>query len=466
MKYLMIIALLLAPLSSFGAKAQCPRYSVTMTGTAAHMGVSYTERVEAYKVGGGAGYNGRWKVELFEQIITYPWQLGMAMTTNDVHDLGNGIRMQSTCTVGGNVVHCRSVSDTMFLEVINNRVRMERTVPWHGQVTGSTMTWKFHLESPTEPVLSGVIAEGPKEPIELTIVFPADRTRVVYSSQQPPTLELKLRAKTKPEQYAESIEWTLPEMEGVTRRVIQGAPRGSVLDVIYEKMPEDNNQFGKKKVTATLKVGICTATESREVQFFYPRDLKNNPGGQYPNWFYYWKQTPAAKPRGQLVNIEYGGSIYGECIHPSVPAQYTPGAGHATIHVCNLAKLGSQFQNRFPVLSLQPPYHLGWETSRNIDTFAKAVIHEFVHWQCYHNFRYGKSLPAIQAADTDADGLPDTVEPQYGFDPSMRQTHMSTHPELKKIKYDEEWLAYMSMSEIPMGKYNEHDWARPGNQWP
>jgi hypothetical protein len=130
--------------------------------------------------------------------------------------------------------------------------------------------------------------------------------------------------------------------------------------------------------------------------------------------------------------------------------------------VCNLAKLGSQFQNRFPVLSLQPPYHLGWETSRNIDTFAKAVIHEFVHWQCYHNFRYGKSLPAIQAADTDADGLPDTVEPQYGFDPSMRQTHMSTHPELKKIEYDEEWLAYMSMSEIPMGKYNEHDLGKAG----
>jgi hypothetical protein len=43
---------------------------------------------------------------------------------------------------------------------------------------------------------------------------------------------------------------------------------------------------------------------------------------------------------------------------------------------------------------------------------------------------------------------------------------MSTHPELHNIKGDEEWLAYMSMSEIPMGKYNIYDWARPGNQWP
>jgi hypothetical protein len=63
-------------------------------------------------------------------------------------------------------------------------------------------------------------------------------------------------------------------------------------------MPEDNSQFGKKKVTATLKVGTCTATESREVQFFYPPDLKNNPGGQYPNWFYYWKQTRRRSPAG------------------------------------------------------------------------------------------------------------------------------------------------------------------------
>ena len=466
MKQFMIIALLLMPLSVFGAKAQCPRYSVSMEGTIVFMGVAYTERLEAHKVGAGAGYNGRWKVVLFEQTSTYPRPLGVAITTNDVHDLGNGVKMHSTCTAAGNVVHCRSVSDTMFLEVINNQVRMEKTLPWHGKVTGSTMTWKFHLETPTEPVLSGVIAEGSRDPIELSIIIPADRTRIVYSSQQPPTLELKLQAKTKPEQYADSIEWTLPEMEGTTRKIAQGAPRGRILDVVYEKMPEDNSQFGKKKVTATLKVGTCTATETREVQFFFPRDLKNNPGGQYPNWFYYWKQTRAARPRGQLVNIEYGGNTYDQCVHPTVPAQYTPGAGHATIHVCNLARLGAQFQNRFPVLSLQAPYHLGWETSRNIDTFAKAVIHEFVHWQCYHNFRYGKSLPAIQAADSDSDGLPGTVEPQYGFNPNMFQTHMSTHPELHNIKGDEEWLAYTSMSEIPMGKYNEYDWARPGNQWP
>ncbi len=36
------------------------------------MGVSYKERLDAHKVGGGSGYNGRWKVDLFEQIITYP----------------------------------------------------------------------------------------------------------------------------------------------------------------------------------------------------------------------------------------------------------------------------------------------------------------------------------------------------------------------------------------------------------
>jgi hypothetical protein len=328
------------------------------------------------------------------------------------------------------------------------------------------MSWKFHLESPNEPVISGVIAEGPKDSIELTIIEPKEKGRYVYTSLGSPVLELSLRAKTNPEQYADSVEWTVPEIEGANRKVLQGALKGSELDVRYEGMPEENSQFGKKKVTATLRVGACTATETREVQLFYPRDANNNPDGQYPNWFYYWRQTPAARTRGQLVNIEYGGSTYNECVNPSVPAQFTPGAGHATIHICDLSRLGQDFRNRFPVLSLQSPYHFGWETSRHIDTFAKCVIHEFVHWQCYHNFRYGKTLEQINAADTDRDGLPDTAEPQYHFDPNIHQTHMSTHAELQNIGGDEEWLAYTSMSEIPMGKYDKYDWGKPGKNWP
>ncbi len=456
------------PAVLFGATAQCPRYSVTMEGTTVFMGVSYTERVEAHKVGTGAGYNGRWKVDLFEQVITYPRPLEFPIVTNDIHDLGNGVTMRSACAVTGNVITCRSTSDTMFLEVTGGRVRMERTIPWHGSVTGNTMSWKFHLESPTEPVLTGVIAEGPKEPIELTIVEPKDGARYVYGILDP-KLELRLEVRTKPENYADSVTWAVPEMEGVTRTTLQGGLTGKRLDVTYKNLPKDNNQFGRKKVTATLKVGSCTATETREVRFFYPRDAKNNPGGEYYNWFYYWKQTPAAKPFGQTINIEFGGTQFDVCKDFHVPAMFKPAYMYKTIHICDLTqKLGASFDTTFPSVKRSVPKTLTVKEKRttyHIDTFAVIVRHEFIHFNAYHTWREGKTQAQMEAADQDLDGIPDHLEPGMEFQPDKFQTYWGDDPEWKKIGGDEEFLAYEAMYDYKDGTYDEYDWAKPGKNW-
>lgn len=468
-KCMIVVLFVLVPAVVFGATAQCPRYSVSMEGSTVFMGVAYTERVEAHKVGTGNGYNGRWKVDLLEQIITYPRPLEIPISTDDTHDLGNGIAMHSTCVTAGNSITCRSISDTMFLEVASNQVRMEHTAPWHGKVTGNTMTWKFHLESPTEPLLSGVIAEAPKEPIEITIIEPKDKQRYVYSLAGG-TLELSLQAKTVPERYADSVQWTVPEMEGVKRKVLQGTLTGRKLDVLYQDLPAQNGQFGRKKVTATLKAGACTASETREVQFFYPRDAKNNPGGEHYNWFYYWKQTPAARPFGQTINIEFGGTEFDVCKDFHVPAMFKPAYMYKTIHICDLTKkLGAKFGTSFPSVKRSVPKTVTVKNTRttfHIDTFAVIVRHEFVHFNAYHTWREGKTHAQMEAQDKDLDGIPDHLEAGMEFQPDTFQTYWGHDPEWKAIGGDEEFLAYEAMYDYKDGVYDEYDWGKPGKNWP
>lgn len=54
-----------------------------------------------------------------------------------------------------------------------------------------------------------------------------------------------------------------------------------------------------------MKVDGCTVEETKKVLIFYLRDEKNNPQGKYPNWYYYWRQTPAAMPFGQNVRLAF-----------------------------------------------------------------------------------------------------------------------------------------------------------------
>ena len=450
------------PAPADAGSAQCARYQVRLEGTSSIMsGSTYTEILEMHKKGEASGYDGQWQVDRFTQITAYPWQINPPLATVNRVDFGHGNWMTCSAHCAGNVLTNVCSGGQFYLDVNSSRIGLNITGVWIGRIEGDTATIQFVAGSPT---IVGRIHQPEKRNLNLDIIPQDDR--FVFDASIPGVLEMEFEARVNLSQYEDQVQWIIPEIEGSTCVLEPASAQGGKIKVTYKGLPEDNGQFGLKTIQAVVNAEGCRAEDSRQVKVFYSRDAKNNPDGRYPNWFYYWKQTPAARPRGQMVNIEYGGSTYDQCADPTCPAQFTPGAGHATIHVCDLGRLGQDFQNRYPVLSLQPPYHLGWETSRHIDTFARAVIHEFVHWQCYHNFRYGRTLEQMKAADSDRDGLPDTAEPQFHFDPSVFQTHMAAHPELKKIGGDEEWLAYTSMSEIPMGIYNRYDWGKPGSQWP
>lgn len=450
------------------ASLQCPRYSTVLEGTTINMGVVYTERLGVSKVGAGSGYAGRWKVDFFEQIITYPHALGVSVATNDRHELGYGIYMVVGCTAAGATIHCRTTESNMMLESAGGRVRMERTAPWHGRIEGNTMFWKFDRGSPAEPELRGVIAEGSQEPVTLTILEPAPNQKYAFTANTVGALEMKLRAKVVPERYANDIVWSIPDIPGQGRRTTNPDLRGSEVEVIYDGLPESNESFGRKKVTATLTVGACRAEESREVRVFYPREATNNPQGRFPNWFYYWRQTPAARPGGAQITILYGGRFFEYCPDAITGAIFSYRTIQLnTIHVCDLAKFGPEFPVVYPILRRANPGRkfFGYQTSTHIDTFAAAVIHEQVHMNVYQQWKSGKSAEELLSPlfDYDQDGLPNFAEAGLGFDPAKVRTYL---PNFVAVENDEEWLAYETQSAYKNGTHDAHDWARPGKNWP
>jgi hypothetical protein len=143
---------------------------------------------------------------------------------------------------------------------------------------------------------------------------------------------------------------------------------------------------------------------------------------------------------------------------------------YKTIHVCDLSqKLGLNFATTFPQLKRSVPATVTVKTKRttkHIDTFAVIMRHEYTHFNAYHTWREGKTLEQMNAADTDQDGIPDSLEPGMEFDETKFQTYWGNDPEWKKIGGDEEHLAYEAMYDYVDGTYDAYDWGKPGKNWP
>jgi len=344
--------------------------------------------------------------------------------------------------------------------------------PAPGCRPGSTMT--LHLRVSQKPEE----CKGTRS-VELTIVSPEDKSRHVFSdeyllSEHSNKLTLELEARTVPEGYADSIEWTIPEIEGSNRTITPAStspnPKGRKFTVVYKGLPEDNNEFGKKTVRATLKVDSCLIEKTREVQFFYPRDEKNNPEGKYPNWFYYWKQTPAARPFGQNVRIAYQcegiPSDKCKCIHRGVIGQYNPySSGYKTINICNLKTNTwdpDTFYVELPAVKRSVPSTLlgrRFLSYTYIDTFAVDVMHEFTHFNNFHTF-WPEGWK--ESDDRDGDDIPDRLEPAMGFNPEKKQTYWQEID----LGGDEEFLTLEATHDYQPGTFDRYDWAKPGKNWP
>lgn len=339
--------------------------------------------------------------------------------------------------------------------------------PSPGCRPGSTMTLHIKVKQPVvDPCKNGTS-------VELRIVSPHNKEKYVFDDGRN-MIVMGLEAKTVPDHYADSVEWIIPEIKNSYRTITPSSAsytrKGRSLEVIYEGLPEDYNEFGPRTIRATLMVDGCRIEDTKEVQFFYPRDAKNNPEGRYPNWFYYWKQTPAGRPFGQNVRIEYHCTGIPmdkcQCLHHGVIGQYNSYySGHKTVNVCDL-KTNTWDPNTFwvkmPAVKRSNPSTL---LERNffaytyIDTFAVAVMHEFTHFNNYLTFWPDGWK---ENEDTDGDDIPDRLELGMGFSPTTKQTYWREHD----LGDDEEFLTLEATYDYQPGTFDKYDWARPGKNWP
>ena len=421
--------------------------------------------LEMHKVDQSEGYDGQWKVDHLVQVIDCPSGSANIYLPPERLDMPGGMWMICEYHVVHNIIVCDCKDGNFYLDVYKNKIGMKSANIWMGKIKGRHAEYNLHPENPLSFTLAGDIRKPEHRQLDIDIVAPP-YDRFVFDDEYPGVLEMKFRAKVSPSEYEGDVIWEVPKIEGSNMTMDPPSGKGPTLKVRYEGLPSENSQFGLKTVKALVNVGGCMADDSKEVKIFYDRDAKNNPGGDYPNWFYYWKQTPAARPRGQHINVQYGGNTFDMCSQANIPALFKTGSGVATIYVCDLAKLGVKFPTVFPSLSLDPPYYHGLITTTEIDTFAVAVRHEYEHYAIEHNYRGGKSPEAFEPWDKDGDGLPDTMEHKWGFDPTKKQTYLANHPVVKNVEEDEEWLCYMSMLEITPGSLDKYDWACPGKQWP
>ncbi|PKN28498.1 MAG: hypothetical protein CVU64_12940 [Deltaproteobacteria bacterium HGW-Deltaproteobacteria-21] len=461
------------------AKAKCPELSVYLEGTSTFMGAVYKERLTMHRVSGGNGYDGKWLIDEFEQQIDYPWVVSPAIPPSNTRvDMGLGMWMNNfSRQVGPRTVLVTSTAGNYQLDVVGGKVGLAATGRFSGSVTGDEMTFKFDPSSSTEPVLKGrIIRGGRAEDLELSISVMNDihGGKFCYSADTPATLKLVLEARVTPADRASNVEWSLPEIPGSVRIVEPVDSRGPYITVTYKLLPEQNSSFGEKTITARIRSGACKAEDSKKIKIFYPSTAENNLDGRDPNWFYYWGQTPAAKPGGHTVNLVYGGRPFSFCHWEGegtaglfVPEHHQ----HRTFYVCDLTAIGgSTMSNRFPLLSRTQPPNVtgvldGWRISTFIDTFATIAIHENEHIRMYEMWKMGKTNERLRTEDGDEDGVPNDKEEQFGFDPTRKQTWLSTG-ETAKIKYDEEWLCYEAMRSHVPGSLDKHDWSHPGKQWP
>ncbi len=147
----------------------------------------------------------------------------------------------------------------------------------------------------THETISFTFEIGGAPELTVKILDPQPDSDQVFDNAK---LVIEAKAKVEPAKYAKDVEWEVEDIEGSEKTI--EPKKGDKVEISFDGLPEKNDQFGKKKITA--RVG--GKQDQVTVKVFFKRDGKDNPYLLTPNWFYYWKQTRAAS--GHADAIQYG----------------------------------------------------------------------------------------------------------------------------------------------------------------
>lgn len=461
----LVLALSLLPAgASTAVKVSCPRYSVTVQGSSQLMpGYTYTMTMNLHKIGSAAGHDGKWQITQIRQLNTFAHNIyvpvGLVAASQTV-TFAPGVSMDCAGHTTPHEMNNVCTGGNFTVDVSGGKVGVL------GRIVGKTMTIRFDANNPNDPELIGEIMEFAGGEMTLDVVSPGAGQQLAYGPDDPGVVELSLEARVTPSQYANDVDWTIPEIEG--SKATSSGTRGQQVTVRYAGLPAKSAAFGKKTVTARLAVGPCKAEESRDFLVFFPRDATNHPGpAGTPNWFHYWSQTSA-----RVGPAKFGGSS-GKCAsggdYGKLMGYYRNQIFDTAYYLCDLKSFGPDFAFQSVKWDGALPDN---RQLTGIDTFAVASRHENAHYEHFTQWwklhqtadkfedtnQNGIKDASEALLDKDGDEVPDSLEPQHGMDPAKRETLGAGVP-------DEELLCWKAEAAWKEGSANAEDWAAPGKQW-
>ena len=323
-----------------------------------------------------------------------------------------------------------------------------------GKSTGKTTVTAVYLDKTktikSAPLVVHFAAIG--EVIEVNSSSRVAAHEYVFSGKGR-TLEMPLRAKAWLDgaNAGDRLTWEIEERGTALFEKEKAGDEG--VRFVAKALPEKNDAMGPRNATARLEAEGCSCPKKHPVKLFFARDERNNPGGETPNWEYYWSQTSA----GRDFSYSMVGVIPPSWAHkdapPNAAARYD--AAVDTIFIRDvLLKIGCA-----PRPDGVP--------DKGIDCYAVTLRHETHHRQQFLAW-WGEKLADHQIwdpRDPDGDYVPNEVEEEWGCD-WMAQKSCPGLPKhlLKWDITDIETTAYEAGWKWAQKAADKEDWGCPGRQ--
>lgn len=303
-------------------------------------------------------------------------------------------------------------------------------------------------------VITGSAKKEPpekKEPASIKIVTPQKDDQFTFAKGDPGELEIDAEAEVKGDCDADA-SWKVEEING-SKKKFDPETASNAVKISFEGLPGNSSHFGKKKITASA----CGKSDSVVVELFFPPDASNHPGagnGTIPNWFYYWRQTKAAKRYNPAYAPEKIATDGSKAI-----GQYD--------YAADKVFLTDQIMQK----SCAPRAKaLGGKESKGIDCFAETARHETRHqkerWEWWGATNpQALSFYERHKLDFDGDLVPDDVEIKLAGKNCSKWDPTSCDGRPKDSLFDIEMNAYWIGWEWAVGSADSEDWSWCGKQW-
>lgn len=308
-----------------------------------------------------------------------------------------------------------------------------------------------------------------EEEVLLIILWPSPDQAFSFDASNPG--ELRIEAATayvSPAEYADEIVWSINDI-GRTQAEIT-PERGPVVDIVFRGLPDRNDDFGEKRVTAAVR-GVSDSVTIRA--FFDPR-ARNHPGGdREPNWAHYWRQTSG-----------FQGEDFTYRPAPTHPVR------EGDLPIARYLYYDDRIELYDALFEEGCLERSDGTRATGIDAFAETLIHEGVHrrelrywWKDYRfgpiDGRIGESYSVTDwgslafrtlwlqygRIDEDYDLVPSSIEKEIDGCNPLRNRSCRSRPYCNIRDVDMNTYR-ISWAQWRLGTADHEDWSRDGKQWP